>query len=81
MTDTMRAFVNGAGYDVPAGGTAYDAVALHDADEARALREGGVVVTNSRGLPPTRKDEQFSLYSTRHYRPPATIAYCCNDST
>jgi hypothetical protein len=51
MSTTMRVFVNGAGYDVPAGGTAYDAVALHDADEARALREGGVLVTDSRGLP------------------------------
>jgi hypothetical protein len=51
MTDTMRVFVNGTGYDVPTGCTAYDAVALHDADEARALREGGVLVTDSRGLP------------------------------
>jgi hypothetical protein len=51
MTTTMRVFVNGVGYDVPAGRTAYDAVVLHDADEARALREGGVLVTDSRGLP------------------------------
>ena len=51
MSNTMRVFVNGTGYDVPTGGTAYDAVALHDADEARALREGGVLVTDSRGLP------------------------------
>jgi len=51
MSATMRVFVNGVGFDVPAGGTALDAVALHDADEARALREGGVLVTDSRGLP------------------------------
>jgi hypothetical protein len=51
MSTTMRVFVNGVGYDVPSGGTAYDAVVLHDADEARALREGGVLVTDSRGLP------------------------------
>ena len=38
MSATMRVFVNGIGYDAPAGGTALDAVALHDAGEARALR-------------------------------------------
>jgi len=51
MSATMRVFVNGVGYDAPAGGTALDAVALHDADEARAVREGAVLVTDSRGLP------------------------------
>ena len=51
MSATMRVFVNGVGYDVASGGTAFDAVALHDVDEARALREGGVLVTDSRGLP------------------------------
>jgi hypothetical protein len=51
MSVTMRVFVNGVGYDVPSGSTAFDAIALHDADEARALREGGVLVTDSRGLP------------------------------
>ena len=51
MSATMRVFVNGVGYDAPAGGTALDAVALHDADEVRAVREGAVLVTDSRGLP------------------------------
>ena len=51
MTDTRRVFVNGVGFDLPSGGTALDAVALHDADEARAVREGAVLVTDSRGLP------------------------------
>ena len=51
MSATLRVFVNGVGYDVPAGGTALDAVALHDDDEARAVREGGILVTDSRGLP------------------------------
>ena len=51
MSATLRVFVNGVGYDAPAGGTALDAVALHDADEARAVREGAVLVTDSRGLP------------------------------
>jgi hypothetical protein len=51
MSATMRVFVNGVGYDVRAGGTALDAVALHDADEVRAVHEGAVLVTDSRGLP------------------------------
>ena len=51
MSATIRVFVNGVGYDVPAGGTALDAVSLHDADEARAVREGAALVTDSRGLP------------------------------
>jgi hypothetical protein len=51
MSDTMRVFVNGIGYDVPTGGTALDAIALHDTDEVRAVREGAVLVTDSRGLP------------------------------
>ena len=51
MSDPLRVFVNGVGYDVPPGATALDAVALHDDDAARAVREGGIVVTDSRGLP------------------------------
>ena len=47
----MRVFVNGIGYDAPAGGTALDAVALHDSAEASAVRDGAMLVTDSRGLP------------------------------
>ena len=47
----MRVFVNGKGYDAPAGGTALDAVALHDAGDADAVRDGALLVTDSRGLP------------------------------
>jgi hypothetical protein len=51
MNPTVRIFVNGTGYDAPAGGTALDAVALHRADDAAAVRSGTMLVTDSRGLP------------------------------
>jgi hypothetical protein len=51
MTDTVRVFVNGRGLDAPAGGTALDAVAVHSTADASAVREGTLVVTDSRGLP------------------------------
>ena len=50
MTDTMRVFVNGRGLDAPAGGTALDAVACHSAADAAAVKEGTLLVTDSRGL-------------------------------
>ena len=51
MTPTLRVFVNGRGFDAEAGGTALDAVALHDADDADRVRAGALLVTDSRGLP------------------------------
>jgi hypothetical protein len=51
MSDTMRVFVNGRGYDAPAGGTVMDAVALHATADAEQLRAGTLLVTDSRGLP------------------------------
>jgi hypothetical protein len=51
MTDTVRVFVNGRGLDAPAGGTALDAIAVHSASDASAVRDGVLVVTDSRGLP------------------------------
>jgi hypothetical protein len=51
MSETIRVFVNGRGYDAPAAGTALDAVALHDVDQATAVRDGAMLVTDSRGLP------------------------------
>jgi hypothetical protein len=44
-------FVNGKGYDAASGGTALDAVALHGAADAEAVRAGALLVTDSRGLP------------------------------
>ena len=51
MTDSVRVFVNGRGLDAPAGGTALDAVAVHSAPDADAVRDGALVITDSRGLP------------------------------
>ncbi|MEO8560906.1 MAG: hypothetical protein ABI601_02450 [bacterium] len=51
MTESLRVFVNGKGYDAAAGGTALDAVALHAAADADAVRAGSLLVTDSRGLP------------------------------
>jgi hypothetical protein len=51
VSDTLRVFVNGKGYDAAAGGTALDAVALHGAADAAAVSAGTLLVTDSRGLP------------------------------
>ena len=51
MTTTVRVFVNGRGLDAPAGGTALDAVSVHSVADAAAVREGRLLVTDSRGLP------------------------------
>ena len=51
MSDTVRVFVNGSGYDALAGCTAIDADALHAADDAERVRAGSLLVTDSRGLP------------------------------
>jgi hypothetical protein len=51
MSTTVRVFVNGTGYDAAAGGTVLDAVALHAAGDADAVRAGALLITDSRGLP------------------------------
>lgn len=51
MTTTVRVFVNGRGFNVPAGGTALDAVSMHSATDAAAVHQGQLLVTDSRGLP------------------------------
>jgi hypothetical protein len=51
MTETVRVFVNGRGYDAAASGTALDAVALYAAADAERVRAGSLLVTDSRGLP------------------------------
>ena len=50
MSDTLRVFVNGRGYDAPAG-TVLDAIAVHGASDADAVRAGRLLITDSRGLP------------------------------
>ena len=51
MSTTVRVFVNGRGLDAPRGGTALDAVELQSSSDAAAVRDGTLVVTDSRGLP------------------------------
>jgi hypothetical protein len=51
MSDPIRVFVNGRGYDAAAGGTVLDAVELHAPADASAVRNGVVLITDSRGLP------------------------------
>ena len=60
MTDTVRVFVNGVGHDATAGGTVLDAVALHAAADAEAVRSGKLLVTDSRGLPITADTPLFN---------------------
>ena len=51
MSDTVRVFVNGKGFDARSGGTALDAVAMNASADADAVRAGALLVTDSRGLP------------------------------
>jgi hypothetical protein len=60
VSETVRVFVNGIGYDAPAGATALDAVALHAAADAERVRAGALVVTDSRGLPVPAESALFN---------------------
>ena len=60
MSDTVRVFVNGRGLDAPLGGTALDAVAIQSADDAAAVRDGSLLVTDSRGLPVSAESPLFN---------------------
>ncbi|MEP6998982.1 MAG: hypothetical protein ABI969_00790 [bacterium] len=60
MTDTVRVFVNGVGLNAPAGGTALDAVQAHSPSDATAVRQGSLVVTDSRGLPVSADSPLFN---------------------
>ena len=51
MSDTVRVFVNGKGFEANTSGTVLDAVALHAPDDAERVRAGSLLVTDSRGLP------------------------------
>ena len=67
---TVRVYVNGRGVDVPAGGTALDAVRLLDPASADALLAGARALADSRGLPaepsaPVHGGAIFRLVSAR----------------
>ncbi len=51
MTPTVPVFVNARKVEIPAGGTALDAVRALDPDAAREIDAGTRIVTDSRGLP------------------------------
>ena len=51
MTETVRVFVNGTGYDARAGGSVLDAIAQASPESEEAVRAGTVLITDSRGLP------------------------------
>ena len=51
MTDTIRAYVNGRGVEVPAGASAIDAVRAWDNEAADQVMAGDRALTDSRGLP------------------------------
>ena len=65
MTDTVRVFVNGKGLDAPKDGTALDAIAVHSAGDAEAVRAGTLIVTDSRGLP---VEPETSLFNGALFR-------------
>ena len=50
MSDTVRVYINAKPVDVDASATALDAVATWDADQARAVRDGERLITDSRGI-------------------------------
>jgi hypothetical protein len=47
----VRVFVNAVGVEIPAGGTALDAVRVADASLASDVLAGARLITDSRGLP------------------------------
>ena len=51
MTDSIRAYVNGRGVDVPAGASAIEAVRVWDSAAADQVAAGERALTDSRGLP------------------------------
>jgi hypothetical protein len=51
MSESIRAYVNGHGVDIPTGGSAIDAVRTWDAAAAEQVVAGERALTDSRGLP------------------------------
>ena len=50
MSDTVRVYINAKPVDVDASATALDAVEAWDAEQARAVRNGERLITDSRGI-------------------------------
>lgn len=65
MSATVRVYVNGAGVDAPADGTALDAVRMTDPALAGEIVSGARRITDSRGLP---IDSDVPVYGGAIYR-------------
>lgn len=50
MSETVRVYINARPIDVDAAATALDAVEAWDAEQARAVRNGDRLITDSRGI-------------------------------
>ena len=50
MSATVRVYINAKPVDVDASATALDAVDVWDAEQARAVRSGERLITDSRGI-------------------------------
>ena len=76
---TVRVYVNGRGVDVPADGTALDAVRLAEPEAAQELVSGQRSLTDSRGLPapanaPVHNGAIFRLVAVRDRSSAAQLA-------
>jgi len=50
VSETVRVYINARPIDVDAAATALDAVEAWDAEQARAVRSGDRLITDSRGI-------------------------------
>jgi len=50
VSEPVRVYINAKPIDVDAGATALDAVEAWDAEQARAIRSGDRLITDSRGI-------------------------------
>jgi hypothetical protein len=50
VSETVRVYINARPIDVDAAATALDAVEAWDAEQARAVRNGDRLITDSRGI-------------------------------
>jgi hypothetical protein len=71
MSETVRVYVNAKPIDVPADGSALDAIQAFDAEQAAAVRAGEKAITDSRGIPttmdaPVHNGAIFRIVRARH---------------
>ncbi len=81
MSKTVRVFVNGEGLDVPSGGTALDAIEASSVAAANDVRNGALIVTDSRGLPLNATSTVFNGALYRLVPPPKRRPEVAHPST